>query len=97
MNSMSEAVTGAVERTGPSSPVEELRRSVRALLSRSAAGEWCTVRVERRGRWFELTGIVDSQRTRTALFALIPERGGRRYVVDKLRVSYAPRRPELLS
>jgi hypothetical protein len=64
-----------------------LRSAVRNLLSGSSAGESCIVRVERRDQWFELTGVVDSQRTRVALLALVPPHDGCRYVIDKLRVS----------
>lgn len=59
-------------------------RTNRLRDNRPASGQ---VEVEKRGKWFVLRGHVDSHRTRSELFKMVPERSdGGRYIVDRLRV-----------
>ncbi|MFO8073214.1 MAG: hypothetical protein R6V85_15185 [Polyangia bacterium] len=61
-----------------------VERGRRLRNKRSASGQ---VEVEKRGKWFVLRGHVDSHRTRSELFKMVPERSdGGRYIVDRLRV-----------
>ena len=43
-----------------------------------------------KGRWFELSGKVDSYWTRSVLFSLVPKKNGRRFIIDKLQVVTFP-------
>lgn len=42
--------------------------------------------MSREGRWFVLTGDVDSQGTKSALISLVPRVDGAQWVVDRIRV-----------
>ncbi|MBN2529270.1 MAG: hypothetical protein JXR76_22980 [Deltaproteobacteria bacterium] len=48
----------------------------------------CDVDVTLDGKWCTFEGTVDSQEIRTALFDLVPSRNGKRYIVDRLHVTY---------
>ncbi|MFO8071068.1 MAG: hypothetical protein R6V85_04260 [Polyangia bacterium] len=47
------------------------------------------VEVERQGKWFVLEGTVDSHRTRSQLFSLVPRKDGAQWIVDRIRVGVA--------
>lgn len=46
----------------------------------------CKVNVSVDGPWCTFEGVVNSQRTRTALFLLAPQKNGKRFIVDKIRI-----------
>ena len=48
----------------------------------------CDVDVSVDGKWCTFEGTVDSQEIRTALFDLVPEQDGKRFIVDRLHVTY---------
>lgn len=62
------------------------------LLKRHGVHEQCSVEVERQGRWYVLRGRVDSHRTRSQLFSMVPKKDGARWIVDHLRVGIDTRR-----
>jgi len=48
----------------------------------------CEVDVKVDGKWCTFEGTVDSQEVRTALFDLVPSYNGKRFIVDRLHVTY---------
>jgi hypothetical protein len=66
--------------------VRKLLRRSREILERRGVHQSCSVDIERRGRWYVLRGRVDSHRTRSQLFGMIPEADGAQWIVDHLRV-----------
>lgn len=48
----------------------------------------CEVDVTVDGKWCTFEGTVDSQEVRTALFDLVPSYNGKRFIVDRLHVTY---------
>jgi len=66
--------------------VTRLLARSRQLLERRGVHEHCSVEVERRDRWFVLRGRVDSHRTRSQLFEMVPKSDGAQWIVDHLRV-----------
>ena len=68
------------------SSVYELKQKIVDYLADRGVGHLCQVQVNKRGRFFELKGRVDSFWTRSVLFALVPKYRGQRYIIDKLRV-----------
>jgi len=66
--------------------VRRLMRRAEGYLSEQALAEACSLAVKKQGRWFTISGKVDSHRTKTALFGLVPEHDGARWIVDRLRV-----------
>ncbi len=48
----------------------------------------CEVDVTVDGKWCTFEGTVDSQEVRTALFDLVPCCNGKRFIVDRLHVTY---------
>lgn len=76
---------------------EKLRRSVSDYIAQKGVERYCDVAVKKNGQWFEFSGQVDSHWTRAVLFSLVPAKGGRRYVVDKLRVHGAFSSREIVS
>ena len=55
-------------------------------LSEKDLAQRCSLMVERQGRWFMIAGRVDSHRTKTAIFGLVPEQDGAQWIVDRLHV-----------
>lgn len=72
------------------SPAEERRRlyakRVREFLERNGLESRAEVRVARRERWLVLDGIVESQRTKTALIQMAPRVDGAQWIIDRLRI-----------
>jgi hypothetical protein len=52
------------------------------------ANTLCEVDVTVDGKWCTFEGTVDSQEVRTALFDLVPSYNGKRFIVDRLHVTY---------
>lgn len=52
----------------------------------------CDFSISRDGPWYVFEGTVDSQATKTELFALVPEVDGAQWIVDKLRATPLRRR-----
>lgn len=66
--------------------VYELKQKIADYLADRGVSHCCDVSVERQGRFFELSGCVDSFWTRSVLFSLVPKHRGQRYIIDKLQV-----------
>jgi hypothetical protein len=66
--------------------VKQLLSRSEELFKRQGVHKQCSVDVERLGRWFVLRGRVDSHRTRSQLFSMVPKKDGARWIVDHLRV-----------
>ena len=77
---------GSVKFAGPPVALEILQCAVNRLIRETDSGN-SIVAVSVDGEWCTLTGTVASQKTRTALFALVPRRNGRRCIVDRLLVA----------
>ena len=77
---------------GPNYPfaVFDLKKSITAYLKERGVNHFCKVTVTLKGRWFELSGKVDSYWTRSVLFSLVPKKNGRRFIIDKLQVVTFP-------
>ena len=65
---------------------QELKKRITTYLIDRGVGHFCEVSVNQQGRFYELSGCVDSFWTRSVLFSLVPKQRGRRYIIDKLQV-----------
>jgi hypothetical protein len=88
---------GQQYQKGESSPGQiedgEVRRLLalsRELLAAHGTPSGCEVSVSKRGRWFVLRGRVGCHATRAAIFGLVPEMEGARWIVDELRCGAVP-------
>ena len=61
--------------------------AVPGLVSNSSESPF-SVDVSKDGHWWVLEGTVNSQATRAAIFSLIPGRDGRRFIIDRIQVTY---------
>lgn len=55
-------------------------------LSAEVLAQRCSLMVEKQGHWFMIGGRVDSHQTKTAIFGLVPELDGAKWIVDRLHV-----------
>jgi hypothetical protein len=65
----------------------KFKTAVNRSLSERGVERFCDVSLSQKGNWFELRGTVDSHYTRSLLFSLVPKQNGRRYIIDKLKVT----------
>ena len=65
-----------------------ISNAVAGLIKGNDVDAICDVDVSVSGKWVTFEGRVDSQEMRTALFDLVPARDGKRYIVDRLQVTY---------
>ena len=66
----------------------EVEEAVQALMEELDIAQHCEVDVSVDGKWCTFEGTVDSQEIRTALFDIVPSQNGRRFIVDRLQVTY---------
>jgi len=72
--------------------VTDLSNRARSIVSDIPRGFACDVEVSKEGRWFTLSGRVGTQHEKSALFELVPEIDGARWIVDRLHVGPPARR-----
>lgn len=65
-----------------------VEHAVEELMGELNTQSHCAVDVTVDGKWCTFEGTVDSQEVRTALFDLVPSQNGKRYIVDRLHVTY---------
>jgi len=70
-----------LEQTAVQAAVEE-------LMEQLDTEQHCEVDVSVDGKWCTFEGTVDSQEIRIALFDLVPTYNGKRFIVDRLHVTY---------
>jgi osmotically-inducible protein OsmY len=70
----------------------DIARRIRRLLRDGKGGAPCNLQVERKGNWFTLEGRVETQRMKSAIFEMVPEIDGARWIVDKIHVGPDPTR-----
>lgn len=75
-----------LENGHASREVDGLARRARQLIGQGEKLAPCKVSISMQGRWFTISGRVDSQRTKSALFELVPEIDGARWIVDRVHV-----------
>ena len=66
----------------------KVEHAVEELMEELDTASHCDVDVSVDGKWCTFKGTVDSQEMRTALFDLVPSLNGKRYIVDRLHVTY---------
>ena len=90
-HSLPPGATDVDARPGVHVFLDDLQDAVDELISEPGSFDESNaynVDVSMDGKWCVLEGTVDSQMTRAAIFSLIPDRDGRRFIVDRLQVTY---------
>jgi hypothetical protein len=66
--------------------MERFSRDSREFLAGDRGSVRCSVEPEQDVSWLVLEGWVDSTRTKSRLFSLVPKINGASWIVDRLRV-----------
>ena len=66
----------------------DVAEAVEELMEELDTEQNCAVDVTVDGKWCTFEGTVDSQEMRMALFDLVPVQDGKRFIVDRLHVTY---------
>lgn len=82
--------TNAISNGLPTATYLE-QKSLEVVDARGVKGK-CDFKVQRDGHWFIFDGKVDSQSTKSELFALVPKVDGALWIVDRLRTEGSPGR-----
>jgi hypothetical protein len=67
--------------------LQRLRNTVDLFLRAQGLEHHCNVQLSRSGKWYVLSGVVDSPWTKAALFSLVPVTRTGRHVINKLQVA----------
>ncbi len=73
------------------SRADDLHQKARSMLRKKGIDHLCDLDISQQNNWFIIQGKVDSQRTKSSIFQMVPKIEGHQWIVDKVQVG-RPRR-----